>query len=388
MKTPYSQAAAQTPPKGVGIYSSRDEQSNLLVWIAASIAVHLFFISAVWFIIVILQFLGWQIPLFNHLAVKPRDTEFVLVDNSPKDKPRNPTKNRAERASRSGGQRIANQPIVQPQRAAGTPSPKSTPRPAAQPSPRPAPKPAPQPRQAAARPAPAPTPQPKAAPTPKPAPPAPKVPNRTTVANATPALPPNPIAAIKMPASPAPKNPSLTDGGPVAKTQGSGSPSSGSPGSGNPGPSTIAGNPSRGGSGNPGSAGRAGSQGGSGGSGSYNQSGSPGGGGGRNGIDAEEQTDFGPYIGELQRRIRRNWAPPSEDRSKRVVAVFTISRDGRLLGFRVQQSSGSPPADQAAAAAVKASAPFRPLPATYKGNSIDIQFTFDYEVANGARQIR
>ncbi len=151
----------------------------------------------------------------------------------------------------------------------------------------------------------------------------------------------------------------------------------------------IAGNPSRFSGGNPGRAGRPGGQGGGGGQGSYNQSGSPGGGGGRAGIDAMEEPDFGPYIAELQRRIRRNWAPPVEDRSKRVVALFKISRDGRLLSLRIQQSSGSPPADQAAMAAVRASAPFRALPPNYRGNDIDVQFIFDYEIyGHGNAQMR
>jgi TonB family protein len=102
-----------------------------------------------------------------------------------------------------------------------------------------------------------------------------------------------------------------------------------------------------------------------------------------------EEPDFGPYIAELQRRIRRNWSPPVEDRSKRVVALFKISRDGRLLSLRIQQSSGSPPADQAAIAAVRASAPFRALPPNYRGNDIDVQFIFDYEIyGHGSAQMR
>ena len=151
----------------------------------------------------------------------------------------------------------------------------------------------------------------------------------------------------------------------------------------------IAGNPSRGGGG--GSNGRpsGGSRSGGGGNGSYNQNGSPGGGGGRNGIDAEEEPDFGPYIGELQRRIRRNWAPPVEDRSKRVVVYFHIARDGRLLSPQIAQSSGSPAADQAAIAAVRASAPFRSLPAAYRGSEIPVQFTFDFEVqGHGSASMR
>ncbi len=102
-----------------------------------------------------------------------------------------------------------------------------------------------------------------------------------------------------------------------------------------------------------------------------------------------EEPDFGPYIAELQRRIRRNWAPPVEDRSKRVVALFNISRDGRLLSLRIQQSSGSPAADQAAMAAVRASAPFRQLPPNFRQDNIAVQFIFDYEIyGHGSAKMR
>ena len=76
--------------------------------------------------------------------------------------------------------------------------------------------------------------------------------------------------------------------------------------------------------------------------------GNPGGGGGAPGIDALREPDFGPYMRELQRRIKLNWDPPKGNESKRVVLLFKIARDGRLLSCKVQKSSGMPSADQAA----------------------------------------
>lgn len=108
--------------------------------------------------------------------------------------------------------------------------------------------------------------------------------------------------------------------------------------------------------------------------------GNPGGGGGRPGIDAVREPDFGPYMRELQRRIKMNWDPPKGNESKRVVLLFKIARDGRLLSARIFKSSGVPNADKAALNAVELTAPFRPLPPDFRGSSIDIQFTFDYNV--------
>lgn len=112
----------------------------------------------------------------------------------------------------------------------------------------------------------------------------------------------------------------------------------------------------------------------------YGNAGNPGGGGGAPGIDAVREPDFGPYMRELQRRIKMNWDPPKGNESKRVVLLFKIARDGRLLSARVFKSSGIPNADKAAISAVELTAPFKPLPPDYKGSSIDIQFTFDYNV--------
>lgn len=114
-----------------------------------------------------------------------------------------------------------------------------------------------------------------------------------------------------------------------------------------------------------------------GGTGNY---GNPSGGGGRPGIDAIAQPDFGPYMADLQRRIKMNWDPPKGNESKRVVLLFKIARDGRLLSVSVYRSSGLASADNAALNAVRATAPFRPLPANFRGSSVDIQFTFDYNV--------
>ena len=97
--------------------------------------------------------------------------------------------------------------------------------------------------------------------------------------------------------------------------------------------------------------------------------------------------DFGPYMKEVQRRIKLNWDPPKEKSDKQVVVLFKIAKDGRLLSCKVKQSSGVPDVDKAAIKAVEITAPFRPLPSKYNDNSVDVQFTFDYKVFGGSRRI-
>ena len=125
------------------------------------------------------------------------------------------------------------------------------------------------------------------------------------------------------------------------------------------------------------SAGSTGSRAGSG------SAGNPGPGGNPNGpwgVDALREPNFAPYMRELQSRIKYNWDPPKGNESKRVVLLFRIAKNGQLLSNKVSKSSGLPAADRAALNAVEVTAPFRPLPAEFKGQYIDIQFTFDYNV--------
>lgn len=93
------------------------------------------------------------------------------------------------------------------------------------------------------------------------------------------------------------------------------------------------------------------------------------------------EPDFGPYIAELQRRIRHNWKPPAVKENKHISVIFRIKRDGSLSGLHIHQSSGFPEADEAALDAVRTTAPFRPLPDNYRGQDIPVQFTFDYELS-------
>ncbi|MBX9949753.1 MAG: TonB C-terminal domain-containing protein [Candidatus Obscuribacterales bacterium] len=97
------------------------------------------------------------------------------------------------------------------------------------------------------------------------------------------------------------------------------------------------------------------------------------------------EPDFKEYMAALQRRIRRAWTPPRQPNSKSTIAVFTIGTNGELISLRLQRSSGDSSMDQAALQSIRNSAPFAHLP-QYSPDSIDVQFTFDYNVFGGGRQ--
>ena len=98
--------------------------------------------------------------------------------------------------------------------------------------------------------------------------------------------------------------------------------------------------------------------------------------------------DFGPYMRNMQRKIKRNWNPPSAKASNKVVLLYTLDREGNVKKCSVLKSSGLKKTDKAAKEALYKSAPFGNLPAEYKGKSIDVQFTFDYNVFGASTQDR
>ncbi len=331
----------------------------------------------IWLISVILLLMGINLSLFNKVKPQPkRDIEFVLVDKP--GKPRDPkTKNRSDMDSRSGG-------INDPKRKVSMPSPKPQKQqaPATKPA-TPVKKAQPVVQKQQSKPVAKPVTQPKPVEKPSPAKPAPP----TAKPSARPVSAPAPVAKPSTPfAVPAPK------AAPVGKTLSTGpiggtlAPTGTSKSGAVGGPVTSSGayaprpslSPSVGSS-SSGQLSRGTSAGGTG------NVGNPGGGGGAPGIDALREPDFGPYMRELQRRIKLNWDPPKGNESKTVVLLFKIAKDGRLLSCKVNRSSGLPSADQAALKAVELTAPFRPLPADFKGQSIDIQFTFDYRVFGASR---
>lgn len=353
------------------------QEMSLKKSIILSSILHPTIAGLIWLIIFCLALMGITFSIFDRPKPKMNDIEFVLVDNAKEQKPLHKTNLRSDRNTRSGGKRDMKKKVSMP-----SPSPakksvsqKATPGPKVH-------KPSPQKKvvkqttpknifKSLMQPKAQPKSAPKAAQEARPHPPSDR-PSIKPPSMPRPTIRPSSPFAVPIPKAGTARGTYSTGpiGGRGSSATGGGS--SGSSGSGRyaPVPSLA---PTGGGGGS--SSSRM-SRGGSG----YGNPGNPGGGGGTPGIDSIREPDFGPYMRELQRRIKMNWDPPKGNESKRVVLLFKIAKDGRLLSVRVFKSSGLPSSDKAALNAVELTAPFRPLPADYRNSSIDIQFTFDYNV--------
>ena len=384
------------------LYKKEPDEIPLKTCVFISAMLHPVTIGVIWLIIFILALLGVNFALFHKPEPKPKDIEFVLVQNTAEPINKN-TKYRADRNSRAGGIHDPKRPVSLP-----VSSPSPAPKAASSTPDKPAQKKRVQqrtqpqktvqtPKKQQQKPAQkAPTPSKKQVtmpweapkiekPVPKPQPQKQQGTTQSTVTQPAPrpALKPAAPKTVQKPKGsfnmPVPKTtaPKVTGptGGPVTGSP-SGGRASGTAGGGRFSPSPSF---SPAGSGSSAGAKRSGTGRGGAGGGSIGNPG-PGNPKGAPGIDALKEPDFGPYMRELQRRIKMNWDPPKGNESKRVVLMFKIARDGRLLSNRVIKSSGLPAADSAAKHAVELTAPFKPLPPEYRGDSVDIQFTFDYNV--------
>lgn len=319
-------------------------------------------------IMFILQILGLDLNLFNKPEIQPKDIEFVLVNQEAK--PKNPhTRFRSDKNSRAGGkhdpkkrismptaptraskpQKQASQPqkqiekIIQKKRAEAKQQQQNQ-------------KNQNQNQQHKA--------QSQAKPNNAPPRPAPRA------SMPRPALPN--LFSVPIPKNNLPKTLSGGGGGGAKSAKPHGTPGGGMSGSRAPAPVMSSGSGTRG-------QGRHSSPYSAGGG----SLGNPQGGGGSPGIDAIAEPDFGPWMRDVEARIKRNWDPPKSDQSKRVVIRFTVAKDGRLVRTRILRPSGSATADRAAINAIEYSAPFKPLPRESRDSSVDINFTFDYNVFGG-----
>jgi TonB family protein len=93
--------------------------------------------------------------------------------------------------------------------------------------------------------------------------------------------------------------------------------------------------------------------------------------------ESSNEQDLGYYMSNARKRVYKNWTPAKLKAPSRVVAQFSIDRDGKLVSQSILISSGYKKADTAALEAIKMGSPFEPLPGSFKDDHIDFKYIFD-----------
>lgn len=97
-------------------------------------------------------------------------------------------------------------------------------------------------------------------------------------------------------------------------------------------------------------------------------------------IAAARDQAIGAYQESVNLQIEQNWQDVSVTSSRQATVRFVVDRSGTVVNVELIQSSGLAATDEAAIAAIRAAAPFNPLPDLYEAETLAIRFTFNYEV--------
>ncbi len=91
------------------------------------------------------------------------------------------------------------------------------------------------------------------------------------------------------------------------------------------------------------------------------------------------------YAQAIKERIAGQWKYPQEARKKklegRLVALFSLNKDGALTRLEITKSSGHEVLDREAERAVQSAAPFPPFPSTVTVSRLNINVSFDYTLS-------
>lgn len=94
-------------------------------------------------------------------------------------------------------------------------------------------------------------------------------------------------------------------------------------------------------------------------------------------------TKYAWYVRVIQQKVADNWlkyeVDPRITTAQRVYITFEVARDGHPNHVQIEQSSGVPSLDISAVRALQRIDTFGPLPADYVGNTISVEYWFDYK---------
>jgi len=91
---------------------------------------------------------------------------------------------------------------------------------------------------------------------------------------------------------------------------------------------------------------------------------------------------FPAYVDAVRNRISSNWLQSSVDPSvrwaPRTMFTFQILHDGTVTNVQLTQSSGNRSVYNSALRAILGSSPVSPLPSSYSGNIVTVEFWFEF----------
>ncbi|MBF0110974.1 MAG: energy transducer TonB [Magnetococcales bacterium] len=94
------------------------------------------------------------------------------------------------------------------------------------------------------------------------------------------------------------------------------------------------------------------------------------------------QVEYAVYFARLKEQIEQGWIYPEQAKSERLAGSlrlkFTIDHAGHLVSLKILRSSGVTILDESALKAIRATAPFAPLPREWQLERVHVTTTFEY----------
>jgi colicin import membrane protein len=87
--------------------------------------------------------------------------------------------------------------------------------------------------------------------------------------------------------------------------------------------------------------------------------------------------DYVLYLGQLERRLKNNWAWAGTNEALEAVVGFSILPDGKVVNVRILKPSGDRSFDLSVERTVRALDPMPPPPEAYRELFGDVQYTFN-----------
>ncbi len=97
------------------------------------------------------------------------------------------------------------------------------------------------------------------------------------------------------------------------------------------------------------------------------------------------------YTGVIKKRLAACWGYPKEAKENNIEgkahAIFSLSKDGHLMGVEVTGTSGHEILDQEGLDAIRRAAPFPPFPESITVERLNINVTFEYRLSAAKKNL-
>ena len=94
-------------------------------------------------------------------------------------------------------------------------------------------------------------------------------------------------------------------------------------------------------------------------------------------VFAEEIQNLNQYFEYLPNAVHKNWTPYKSNTDYEVTVQFRVKKNGEITEPFIVKSNNTN-ANESVLNAVKAGAPYKPLPASFKSDSVNTQVQLQY----------